>query len=102
MFFKKFININYDTIDQNNLIAQIFSSPMDKYQTSNEIGFLQDDFSQVLPGPFVNLGIKKRNAFGNFEMAELNLNFSLLGISNIDSRDQPYSLFEYGGRFFYI
>ena len=94
----KFININYDTIDQNNLIAQIFSSPMDKYQTSNEIGFLQDDFSQVLPGPFVNLGIKKRNAFGNFEMAELNLNFSLLGISNIDSRDQPYSLFEYGGR----
>ena len=48
----KFININYDTIGQNNLIAQIFSSPMDKYQTSNEIGFLQDDFSQVLPGPF--------------------------------------------------
>ena len=94
----KFININYDTIDQNNLIAQIFSSPMDNYQTSNEIGFLQDDFSQVLPGPFVNLGLKKRNAFGNFEMAELNLNFSLLGISNIDSREQPYSLFEYGGR----
>ena len=94
----KFININYDTIGQNNLIAQIFSSPMDKYQTSNEIGFLQDDFSQVLPGPFVNLGIKKRNAFGNFELAELNLNFSLLGISNIDSRNQAYSLFEYGGR----
>ncbi len=94
----KFININYDTTGQNNLIAQIFSSPMDNYQTSNEIGFLQDDFSQVLPGPFVNLGLKKRNAFGNFEMAELNLNFSLLGISNIDSRAQPYSLFEYGGR----
>ena len=94
----KFININYDTTDQNNLIAQIFSSPMDKYQTSNEVGFLQDDFSQVLPGPFVDLGIKKRNAFGNFEMAELNLNFSLLGISNIDSRNKAYSLFEYGGR----
>ncbi len=94
----KFININYDTVGQNNLIAQIFSSPLDKYQTSNEIGFLQDDFSQVLPGPFINLGIKKRNAFGNFELAELNLNFSLLGISNIDSRNQAYSLFEYGGR----
>ena len=94
----KFININYDTVGQNNLIAQIFSSPMDKYQTSNEIGLLQDDFSQVLPGPFINLGVKKRNAFGNFELAELNLNFSLLGISNIDSRNQAYSLFEYGGR----
>ncbi len=94
----KFINIQYDSSSNQELIASIFAKPLDKYQTSNEFGFFQDDFSQVLPGPFITLGIKKRNAFGHFETADLNFNFSLLGISNIDSRQQPYSLFEYGGR----
>ena len=99
----KFVNINYDTVGTA-LYANIFTSPLNKFQTSNEFGLISSSISQQFPGPFLNLSLKNRNAFNGLEIIELAGNFSLLGINNIVADDEdsqnsnPYSLFQYGAR----
>ncbi|HNC29631.1 MAG TPA: hypothetical protein PKX08_06495, partial [Cyclobacteriaceae bacterium] len=44
----KFVNVNYDT-SGGKFIANIFTSPLDRYQWSNEIGM---SVTQGFPGPF--------------------------------------------------
>ena len=63
----KFININYDTTG-GNFIANIFTSPLNKYQMTNEIGL---NVTQGYPGPFYNLSLKDRNIFGGLENLEI-------------------------------
>jgi len=58
----KFVNINFDTID-NRFIANIFTSPLNKYQMTNEAGV---NVTEGLPGPFYNLTLKSRNIFSDF------------------------------------
>jgi outer membrane protein assembly factor BamA len=96
----KFVNINYDSVGTD-LIANIFTSPLDRFQTATEVGFVVDA-SQQLPGPFANFSLKNRNTFGGLELIELRGNFSLQGIQNVvsetDENTRNYSLFQYGGR----
>jgi outer membrane protein insertion porin family len=91
----KFVNINYDTTG-NKFIANIFTSPLDKYQTSNEFGFTQT--SGAVPGPFFTLNLKNRNTFRALEVVSLDANIKLEGISGISEQDERYSSRQYGGQ----
>jgi outer membrane protein insertion porin family len=90
----KFVNINYDSLKNQRLIANIFTSPLNKYQSSLEVGAVSG--SQQIPGPFINVGIKNRNAFKSLDIIDLQGNFSIQGISNVVSEETNYSLIQYG------
>lgn len=72
----KFININYDTTG-GNFDAYIYTSPLKKFQTNNEIGFT---YSQGIPGPFFNSTWTNRNTFGGLELLQLNLRYGIEGV----------------------
>lgn len=89
----KFININYDTTG-GKFVAAIFTSPLNKYQTSNEVGLSS---TAGFPGPFLNVGFKNRNIFKGIALLEINGNLNLQGIGNISDEDRNYTLLQYGG-----
>ena len=89
----KFVNINYDTTG-GKFVASIFTDPVDKYQTSNEIGLTS---TAGLPGPFLNISLKNRNTLKQLELLELSGNLNLQGIDNISGDERNYSLLQYGG-----
>lgn len=64
----KFVNVNYDT-SGGKFIANIFTSSLDRYQWSNEIGM---SVTQGFPGPFYSLNFLKRNIFKGLENFEMN------------------------------
>lgn len=64
----RFVNVNYDT-SGGKFIANIFTSPLDRYQWSNEVGL---SITQGTPGPFYNLNLLKRNVFKGLENFEMN------------------------------
>ena len=72
----KFININYDTTG-GNFIANIFTSPLEKYQMTNEVGL---NYTEGYPGPFYNLSLKNRNIFGGLENFEITGFFGFEGV----------------------
>lgn len=72
----KFININYDTTG-GEFIANIYASPLKKFQTSTEAGL---NVSQGLPGPFVNASLQVRNVFGGLEILELSGRAGIEGV----------------------
>lgn len=74
----KFINIKYDTT-AGSFIANIFTSPLNKYQMTNEAGL---NVTQGYPGPFYNLSLKDRNIFGGLENLEINGYFGFEGIGS--------------------
>ena len=80
----KFININYDTTG-GRFIANVFVSPLKKYQSTSEVGFT---VSQGLPGPFVNLSFKNRNVFKGLEILEINLGGSIEGVPAATDNDR--------------
>lgn len=88
----KFINVNYDTTG-GKFIANIFTSPLKKYQTSNEVGI---NVSEGLPGPFVNFSLKNRNVFEGLEVMELSGRVGAEGLQRATENTQPYSSLEYG------
>ncbi|WP_147407336.1 BamA/TamA family outer membrane protein [Reichenbachiella sp. MSK19-1] len=88
----KFININYDTTG-GQFIANIFTSPLKKYQTSTETGL---SVSQGLPGPFINASIKNRNTFKGLETTELSGRVGFEGLTGATETDKPYSSLDYG------
>lgn len=75
----KFININYDTTG-NYFVANIFTSPFDKYQTSSEFGLSR---TQGRPGPFVNINLKNRNTFRTLEILSLDANAKLEDLQSV-------------------
>ena len=89
----KFININYDTTG-GSFIANVFTSPLQKYQTSTEVGV---NVSQGLPGPFVNTSLKIRNIFRGLESMSLSGRFGIEGVASATEEDNVYSSIEYGG-----
>ena len=89
----KFVNINYDTTG-GLFVASIFTDPVSRYQTSNEVGLTS---TAGLPGPFVNISLKNRNTLKQLELLELSGNLNLQGIDNISEDDRNYSLLQYGG-----
>jgi hypothetical protein len=92
----RFVNINFDSTASESLTATIFTSPMNRFQTAYELGFVQA--AQQIPGPFINVGIKNRNTFGSLEVVQVNGNFSILGLDRV-SEESPlaYTFFQYGG-----
>ena len=72
----KFININYDT-SGGKFIANIFASPLKKFQTANEIGL---NVSQGFPGPFVNASLQVKNVFGGLEILEISGRAGIEGV----------------------
>ncbi len=75
----KFININYDTTG-NYFVANIFTSPFKKFQTSSEFGLAR---SQGRPGPFVNVNLKNRNTFRTLEILSLDANAKLEDLQSV-------------------
>ncbi|MFL5728522.1 MAG: BamA/TamA family outer membrane protein, partial [Cytophagaceae bacterium] len=94
----KFININFeknknDTIP-NSLTAFIHSSPLKKYQITDEFGL---NVSQgFIPGPFGNITFKERNTFKGFEILEVNLRYSITGQSAVSDPGHVLQTKEYG------
>ncbi len=82
----KFININYDTIG-GRFIANIFTSPLNKYQTTSEVGI---NVSQGLPGPFFNVSLKNRNAFKGLEIVEFNIGAGVEGVPPVTDNDDVF------------
>jgi outer membrane protein insertion porin family len=82
----KFVNINYDTAG-GNFIANIFTSPFDRYQWSNEFGV---SVTQGYPGPFYNINFKKRNIFNGLENFELNGRMGFEGVASATQEQNVY------------
>ncbi|MBY0436240.1 MAG: BamA/TamA family outer membrane protein [Cyclobacteriaceae bacterium] len=74
----KFVNINYDT-SGGKFIANIFTSPLDRYAWTNEAGVT---VTQGFPGPYYSLSFKKRNIFQGLEIFELNGRFGFEGVAS--------------------
>lgn len=82
----KFANINFDTAG-GKFIANIFTSPFDRYQWSNEFGV---SVTQGFPGPFYNLNFKKRNIFKGLENFELNGRMGFEGVASATREQNVY------------
>ncbi|MBK5280355.1 MAG: hypothetical protein JJE09_15970, partial [Bacteroidia bacterium] len=83
----RFVNINYDT-SGGKFIGNIFTSPLDLYSLSNEIGVT---VTQGFPGPYINLSLKKRNLFKGLEIGEINGRFGFEGVASATDENAIYS-----------
>jgi len=88
----KFVNINYDTID-NRFITNIFTSPLKKYQMTNEAGV---SVTEGLPGPFYNLTLKTRNIFRGLENLEISGTIGYEGVASATDRSKVFTSLELG------
>jgi outer membrane protein insertion porin family len=88
----KFVNINYDT-SNGRFIANIFTSPLDRYEWSNEVGV---NVTQGFPGPFYNLNFKKRNIFKGLENFDLNGRIGFEGVAAATDEQNVYTSTEAG------
>ena len=82
----KFVNVNYDT-SGGKFIANIFTSPLDRYAWTNEAGVT---VTQGFPGPYYSLSFKKRNIFKGLEIFELNGRFGFEGVAAATSLGSVY------------
>ncbi len=90
----KFVNINYDTTDRH-FIANIFTSPLHKYQTSSEAGLT---FIGKYPNPFFNINLKNRNTFRTLEIISLDVNAKIEALGDVSGeQNRNYSSLQYGG-----
>jgi outer membrane protein insertion porin family len=90
----KFININYDTTG-GSFIANIFTSPLQKYQMTNEIGL---NVSEGYPGPFYNLSLTNRNVFGGLENLQITGFFGFEGVAPVTDQEGIYTSIESGAK----
>jgi len=82
----KFVNINYDT-SGGRFIANIFSSPLDRYSWSNEAGMT---VTQGFPGPYYAMTFRKRNIFRGLESFDLNGRFGFEGVASATEQGNFY------------
>lgn len=82
----RFVNIKFDTAG-GEFIANIFTSPLDKYQISNEVG-VNVNVTFGLPGPFYNVSLKNRNPFGGIEILELSGRVGFDAVANLSDQTQ--------------
>jgi outer membrane protein insertion porin family len=88
----KFVNLNYDTTG-GKFIANIFTSPLKKYQMTNEVGV---NVTQGFPGPFYNLSLKIRNLFHGLEILEISGRIGYEGVASVTDASKVYSSTEAG------
>ncbi len=82
----KFVNINYDTTNAR-VIANIFTSPLDKYSWTNEAGVT---VTQGFPGPYYNMNFKWRNVFYGLESFDVNGRFGYEGVASATETGNIY------------
>lgn len=96
----KLVNIIYDTTG-GKFIANIYTSPFEKYQTSSEFGLSTTQGSgatQGNPGPFFNVNLKNRNTFNALEIINIDAYAKLQDIKNVDEQSTAdYTSIQYGG-----
>jgi outer membrane protein insertion porin family len=96
----KFINISYEKDKNdttgNGLIAYVRTSPLKKYQITDEWG-LTVATQAFVPGPFGSINFKNRNIFGGFEVFEINLKASAEGYSSFSDPNNILRTQEYSG-----
>lgn len=88
----KFVNIVYDSTN-GKFIASIVTSPLDRYEWSNEVGV---NVTQGYPGPFYNLNLKKRNIFKGLENFEINGRIGIEGVASATKELNVYKSTEAG------
>lgn len=89
----KFVNINYDTTG-GRFVANIFVSPLERYQWSNEIGLT---VTQGYPGPFFSMSLKRRNILKKLGTLELDLRLGIEGVAAASNPDDILASTEAGG-----
>ena len=89
----KFINVTYDTTG-GKFNAYIYTSPLKKFQTSNELGYT---YSQGIPGPFFTSTWTNRNTFGGLEILQLNLHAGVEGVPGTTDPTAAYESVQIGG-----
>lgn len=89
----KFVNISYDTTG-GEFIANVFTSPLPKYQFSSETGLSITTYG--LPGPFISASVKKRNIFKKLGIFEIDGRIGVEGVAAASDQDQVYSNIESG------
>jgi len=89
----KFVNIAYDTTG-GKFIANVFTSPLSKYQFSSETGLSITSYG--LPGPFISASIKKRNIFKKLGIFEIDGRIGVEGVAAASDQDKVYSNIESG------
>ncbi len=92
----KFINVNYDTTG-GKMMANIYTSPLKKFQTSTEAGLNVSQVGQIIPGPFVNLSLKVRNPFGGLEILELSGRAGIEGVPSATEQGNAFKSRELSG-----
>ncbi len=93
----KFVNINYDTTS-GQFVANIFTRPLKKFQTSWEAGLSVLESTHNLPGPFFSFNTKSRNPLGALEIIQFDGNVSIQGIQSFNENSNNYSRLQYGGQ----
>jgi outer membrane protein insertion porin family len=89
----KFVNVNFDTLG-GKFLANIFVSPLDKYQWTAEAGLT---ITRALPGPFASISLKQRNVFKTFGIFEINGNIGVEGVAAASNPDDVLASLEAGG-----
>ena len=82
----RFINVTYDSTG-NDFIANIYVSPLSRFQWSNEFGV---NVTQGFPGPFYNLSFKKRNIFGGLENLDITARVGIEGVAPATSVNDDF------------
>jgi len=77
----RFVNINMVKKDSSKLNMLIYTSPLKKYQITQEYGM--NMVQGVIPGPFFNVNFKNRNIFGNYEMFDINARYGVEGQASV-------------------
>lgn len=88
----KFVNISYDTTG-GKFVANVFTSPLDRYQWSNEAGV---NVTQGYPGPFFNTSFRKRNVFRGLETIDFTGRFGFEGVASATNDQNIYKSTEAG------
>ena len=91
----KFVNVNYDTTG-GKFIANIFTSPLDRYQLTHEVG-INVTANQRVPGPFYNFNLKNRNTFGGLEIFQVSGRFGIDGVTSYSNNGRVANSLEVGG-----
>ena len=89
----KFVNIKYDTTG-GRFVANIFVSPLERYQWSNEVGLT---VTQGYPGPFFTMSLKRRNILKRLGTLELDLRLGVEGVAAASNPDDILASTEAGG-----
>ncbi len=73
-----FVNLNYQKVDGDSLIAYINTSSLSRYQLSDEWG-VTTNINQQIPGPFGSITFLNRNTFKGCELFDFNIRGGIEG-----------------------